>query len=154
MNETCPISKDEINENVARMNGLFTLIAMLLFVFAVAKWIIFVIGVDFFLRALGMPRYSPMSAVSKSILKALKAKPEMVNAGPKMFAAKIGFACCYLMAIFYVVGLGMPAIVIGCIMITCASLEAFLGYCVGCKMHTLTQMIPTLKLSRSKTRAS
>lgn len=154
MNQSCPISKDLINEKVARLNGLFTLIAMLLFVFAVAKWIIFVIGVDFFLRAFGVPRYSPVSAVSKSILKALRVKPEMVNAGPKMFAAKIGFACCYLMAIFYVLGQDIPANVIGCIMIACASLEAFLGYCVGCKMYTLMQMIPSRKLSRSKTGAS
>ncbi len=137
MREACPITKDLINEKVARFNAFIVLIAILVFIITPAKWIVFVLGADFFIRGIGLGKYSPLSIFNKFLLKILRTKPSMVNAGPKVFAAKIGLVFCVLISVFYLLNQGLAANVTACMMGFCASLEAFFGLCVACKMYPL-----------------
>lgn len=139
MAEACPIVNFNVDEKVVRVNAFITLILLAVFVFTPWKWVIFVLAIDFFLRGFMKGKGSPLAAVSKLVLKALKISSAPINAGPKLFAAKIGFACSFLISIFYVFALMTPAYVVLGIVAVCAALEAFLGYCVGCKVYSLTR---------------
>jgi len=146
MNEACLIANETVNEKVARMNAAMTVLAILLFVFTPAKWIIFILGVDFLLRGFAKSSYSPLSTMNKWLLTFLKVEPAMVNAGPKKFAAKIGFFFCLAIAVCHLIGLSSAANIIGLTMLLFAFLEASFGYCVGCKMYSLFLKANFIKL--------
>ena len=111
MREVCPISFEQINERVAQMNAALVVFSLLVFMFTSFKWIILIICIDFFIRGFFNPSYSLYSAASKNILKILKIKPLMINAGPKIFAAKVGFIFCCIIALCYMLNFYITALV-------------------------------------------
>ncbi|OGI01305.1 MAG: hypothetical protein A2Y25_00915 [Candidatus Melainabacteria bacterium GWF2_37_15] len=137
MNEVCPISSIKINEKVARLNALFVITSILIFIFTPIKWIIFFLILDFGLRAANKGKYSLIAFLSRSLADVLKLKPEMVDATPKFFAAGMGFVFCILIAALYFVGLSFFANFAAVMLMFFASLELVFGYCVGCKVYAL-----------------
>lgn len=137
MTGRCIISFTQINEKVARFNALLITAAALAFIFTPAKWIIYPLGVDFIIRAFWNSAYSPVSMVSRTLLKFINAKPLMINAGPKIFSAKIGFTFCVVIGILNASGIDTGANITAGMLTFAAALEAFLGYCVGCKIYSL-----------------
>ncbi|MBU0570592.1 MAG: DUF4395 domain-containing protein [Candidatus Omnitrophica bacterium] len=138
MADACSIAEFNVNKSVVRTNAFLTLGTVLIFLFTPMKWIILILTVDFFLRSFVKGKYSPIRTASIVINKVLEIKPEMVNAGPTVFAAKIGFVSCLLMSFVYVFGFIVLGYIAGGIIMICAALEAFFGYCVGCKLYSLT----------------
>ena len=63
----------------------------IIFLLTPFKEIIFLTTLDFIVRVLFSVKYSPICTVIKFSLKTLNIQTHMVNAGPKKFAAKIGF---------------------------------------------------------------
>lgn len=137
MDERCVISDFQINEKVARINALLVIISVLFFIYTPVKWMLFILGVDFFIRGFIGPRFSPFSMLSKFITDILKMSPLLINAGPKVFASQLGFFICVSILLFSMLDLKMAGNIFGFSLILCASLEAFLGYCVGCKIFSL-----------------
>jgi len=135
MREVCPISFEQINERVAQMNAALVVFSLLVFMFTSFKWIILIICIDFFIRGFFNPSYSLYSAVSKNILKILKIKPLMINAGPKIFAAKVGFIFCCIIALCYMLNFYITALVFSSILIFFAALEAIFRFCMACKIY-------------------
>ncbi|MFH2045408.1 MAG: DUF4395 domain-containing protein [Pseudomonadota bacterium] len=135
MNEMCPISFVQVNEKAVQINAALTILSLILFFFTPYKWIILVLTIDFFIRGFLKPSYSLYSSFSKTILNIFKVKPTMVNAGPKIFAAKIGVLFCCMIAASYLLNFEKTGIVIGLIFIVCAALEAIFKFCVACKIY-------------------
>jgi len=140
MVQACPIVSFQINKKVARLNALFTLIVLILFIFTDIKCIVFFLCLDFF-RAFLKGRYSLTSFFSKFLLKLFGVKPSMINAGPKMFAARLGFLFCLLIFLSYLFNFLLIANILSSIMVILASLEFFFGFCLGCKIYTLLQSL-------------
>lgn len=137
MDERCVIADFQINEKAARINASLVIIGVMLFIYTPAKWMLFILGIDFFIRGFISPRFSPFSMLSKFITDILKMPPLLINAGPKIFAAQLGFAICVSILLFYILDLNTVGNIFGFSLVLCASLEAFLGYCVGCKIFSL-----------------
>lgn len=137
MARLCPVSGIKIDEKVARCNAFITIIVLGAFLITGWEWIIFLLTVDFFLRGFFKGKASPVAAISKQIVKSLDLKPEMIDAGPKFFAAKIGCIFCLAISIFSVFSAVSGVYIVGSILMICAAVEAFFGYCVGCKMYSL-----------------
>ena len=137
MSGQCIISFTQINEKAARLNAFFITAAALAFIFTPVKWIIYPLGADFIIRAFWNPAYSPVGMVSRTVLNIVKAKPIMINAGPKIFSAKIGFIFCVVIGILNASGIDNWAGITAGMLTFAASLEAFVGYCVGCKIYSL-----------------
>ena len=141
MAEVCPISYDLINEKVARVNGLKTVALLLIFILSPEeshiKAIILFLGLDFLIRGFFNAKYSPIAAASKKILQVLNIKPQMTNAGPKKFAAKLGFIFSVLVALLYYFGQHNLAIYIAAMFAFFAFLEGAFGFCVACKVYPI-----------------
>ena len=137
MNKICPISSIKINEKVARLNALFVIISILIFILTPIKWIIFFLIFDFGLRAVNKGTYSPIAFLSRSLADVLKLKPEMVDASPKFFAAGMGFVFCILIAVLYIIDLSFFANLAAITLMFFASLEFVLSFCIGCKVYAL-----------------
>jgi len=137
MKEMCPISFKQINERAAQINASLAVLSIIFFFFTPYKWIILILAIDFFIRGFLDLSYSFYSAISKTILRLFKIKPLMVNAGPKIFAAKIGFVFCCVIAVSYLLNFQIISLITGSIFVLFAALEALFRFCVACRIYPL-----------------
>ena len=137
MTEVCPINERQINENVTRLNALVTFIVASIFVFTPFKWILFVLPVDFALRAWIGGRYSPVGQMNRFLVASFNLGESLINEGPKLFAARIGLILSALTLLSFIVGFNLVAYSLGGILIVFSLLEAAFGFCVACKIYPI-----------------
>ncbi len=141
MKQFCPITTSRINEKVARINSVQILLLLGLYVFTQVHLIALLVAIDFFLRGHVNSKYSIINHISKSILSSIRSTPKMINAGPKIFAAQVGFIVSTLIFIASLSGLNLLSLGLAIFLGFCASLEAFFGYCVACQLYPLFKRI-------------
>lgn len=135
LKESCPINKQTIDENVARLNGFFTILLLLTGYF-VKPLIYLFLTLDFALRIYKV-KLSPVARLSKFLLNLLHIKPIPTNRAPKRFAAKIGLVMSLLLLVFWASSHNQALLITLLFFLTAASLESFFNYCVGCKIYSL-----------------
>jgi len=131
----CPISSQKVDENVARLNGAFTVLILAIFVYYQISILILILLLDFTLRSFELSNYSPLAITSKYIVEKLNIKKRIINAGPKIFASRIGVVFNLAIAFSYLLGFVNTSIIIVGIFAFCAFLEAAFGFCVACKIY-------------------
>jgi len=134
-NTFCPISNKKTDEYVARLVASFTVILLVVYILTSSVIPVLFLVLDFFIRSIEKPKYSPLAIVSKWILRLLQAKPHLINAGPKIFAARIGLLFTFLIALSALAGFDILALIFTAIIGICALLEAAIGFCLGCKIY-------------------
>jgi len=131
----CPISDKRINEHVARLNGAFTVLFLAAFVLTGNVLPIAFLFADFALRSGSFSRFSPLAYLSRNIVKYLSLKPLLINAGPKIFAARIGLVFNIAIIFSFLAGLNNLAFILAGIFATFAFLESAFGICVACLIY-------------------
>lgn len=131
----CPVSLKKVNERVARLNATLTTLIILLFLFTSNIFLIGFLIVDFFIRAIDRPVYSPMAITSKGLAKTFSLDPQMINAGPKIFAARIGLIFSVAVAVMTLVGFPEAALITVSVLGLFSLLEAAFGFCVACRIY-------------------
>lgn len=141
MNSQCPISPAVVDEPSTRIGAALTLLVAAVGVVTGQSWILLLLAADFGLRSQGRVTFSPIAQLSRGLRVALGIAPRSVNAGPKRFAALIGvfFSMAISLALFTSHPLAAGAV--AAVLVSCAALEAFFGFCVGCKVHGLLQRL-------------
>jgi len=135
MKEMCPISSQQVNEAAVRINAALAVFSIIIFFFTPYKWIILILSIDFFIRGFLKPSYSFYGAISKTILTIFNVKPAMINGGPKIFAAKIGFIFCCMIAASYLLKFYGISMIIGAMFVFFATLESVFKFCLACKIY-------------------
>ncbi len=138
----CPISKTKIDGNVARLNGLISLMIIAAGIYNQIFWIL--LTFDFILRSF-IIRYSPVANLSKLILNKLKIIPVPIDAAPKLFAAKIGLMMSFLLISISLSGNSEFALYFSVFFSIPVFLETFLGYCLGCQMYSLLMKLNIIR---------
>ena len=137
MVQACPVNSETVNNRVVRLvAGEVVVIAALLIVWP-QWWLFLALAGDFLLRAFGFRKYSLLATIARTVVGALKLDRQPVNAAPKQFAARIGVGFAVTAAVLAFFGLTLAAQLVTAGLLGAASLEAFLGYCVGCKIYAL-----------------
>jgi hypothetical protein len=131
----CPISNNQINERVARINAAFTVLLLLLFGSAGQWFIPAFLAADFFMRSGNLSRFSPVGYSSRNIVKLLSLEELLINAGPKIFAARIGFIFSLLILFASLAELNTIAFGFAIVLGLFSFLEAAFGICVACKIY-------------------
>lgn len=131
----CPISDKKINEKVARLNGAFTVLLLLIFGFTGQWFILAFLAADFLTRSGNLSRYSPVGFSSRKIVKILSLEELLINAGPKLFAARIGLVFSVIILLAFVTGMHLTALVFSSVLGVFSFLEAAFGICVACKIY-------------------
>jgi hypothetical protein len=131
----CPISEKKINEKVARLNAGFTFLLVCGFFYSYNIFFIAFLGIDFFLRTTDRSKYSLLAISSKNIVKYLQVKELLINAGPKIFAARIGLAFSILIILSYLLNAKILALALAGILGLFSVLESVFGLCVACEMY-------------------
>lgn len=105
--------------------------------FLLTRTAIVAFGIDFVIRVLINPQFSPSLVLGRLMVR--KQKPEYVGAPQKRFAWGLGLAIAVFMGV-WVLGLNLagPVAIVGCL--TCIILlffETAFGICIGCKIYGL-----------------
>ena len=133
----CPISNQKINETVARLNGLFTVLFLIAFAVTFNLFIISSLLVDFLLRATNNSKYSVFTIVSKNLVRRFALKEHFINAGPKVFAARIGLVFSVSILLTTLLGFEVTSVVLAGVFGICAFLESAFGFCIACEIYPL-----------------
>jgi len=132
-NVGCPISRKMINERVAQLVALqVTILSLSLFIFPFWYISAFLV-LDFFLRGF-CGKTSLLKIIAMGLHNVLHLKGKKVNAGPKIFAMKIGFWVSLLITILFYFQFNTTANIVTGILILAAGAEAFFNFCLGCKV--------------------
>lgn len=137
MAASCPVSFIKVDEHQVRTHALLVSILAMLFVASGSVWVLAVLLYDFAVRVLIAPKYSLLFQTSRGLVLISGMRIRPVDAGPKMFAAKIGFAFVTAGTFLTAADLMEPSLWLLTVMALFAALEAAYGFCVGCKMYTL-----------------
>jgi hypothetical protein len=135
-NLVCPISDQRVNEQVTRLNAMFTIgIVVLAFVFNSIFLFVFLMT-DFYIRAFTEIKFSPLNYASHYLSNAFNFPVRMIDKAPKIFAARLGFIMTTSIAALFILNLKLAAIVVSSVLIFFASLEFLFALCVGCMIYT------------------
>ena len=124
-----------IDQNRARINAYSTSILLIATLLTSSIAGAGFLSLDFALRAFGFSKLSPLANLSKFIAKALNLPPKQTNAGPKVFAAQLGFLFSVIVLIGYMASLPLLSLSIGGAFLLCSSAEALFSFCVACKIY-------------------
>jgi len=114
---------------------LLTFAILGVYLFFPNQWLLVFLIADFLLRVVMEGKYSPLSNFNKIMLKSMQVKPNLINAAPKEFAAKIGFGLSLLVLALYLASFVQAAAVVAAVVVFFAFLESAFGICVACKMY-------------------
>ncbi|PWD99146.1 DUF4395 domain-containing protein [Marinilabilia rubra] len=131
----CPVSPKVVNENVARLNATFTTLLVILFLLTFNIILMAFLLTDFLIRSIDKAKYSPLAITSRGISKTLSLKTQKINAGPKLFAARIGMLFSVATVFLFFIGTSPTAFIVACVLGVFSFLEAAFGFCVACKVY-------------------
>jgi len=131
----CPVSDKKVNERVARFNGAFTVLLLIIFGFTNQIYPVVFLVLDFLLRATDYSKYSLIGISSKGIVRYLALNENYINAGPKIFAARIGFVFSSLIIIAFAFNAYLLALVLAGVLGLFSFLEAAFGLCIACEIY-------------------
>jgi hypothetical protein len=135
-NLVCPVSEQRVNEQVTRLNAMFTIgITTLALVINSVVWLVFMMA-DFYIRAFTDLKYSPISYVSHSISHTLSLPVKLIDKAPKIFAARLGFLMSLTITALYIPGFNVASYTVAGILVFFAGLEFVFAICVGCLVYT------------------
>ena len=130
---------DPVNEVSARLVAGGVVLMSLAAIVLGQPWIAAVIAYGFIARVLTGPTLSPLGQlVTRVVTPRLAVAPRPVPGPPKRFAQAIG-AVLSVTAAVLALGFGLEGaayLVLGALIVA-ASLEAFAGYCLGCRIFAL-----------------
>ena len=130
---SCPISNERVNERVARIVGWLVFVVALLYIFMPHPAWLAVMLADFTARSF----YRPASIFAQSAkpLAQRLGEPQIVDAAPKIFAARIGLGMTLAAIAAFIARQPELSRGILAVMALCAFMEGAFGYCVGCKFY-------------------
>jgi len=135
-NLVCPISDQRVNEQVTRLNALFTIGTVLLAFILNSAFLFVFLMADFFIRAFTEIKFSPINYISYYLSNALNLPVRLIDKAPKIFAARLGFLMTTVIAGLFIFGFKVASIAVAITLIFFASLEFIFAICVGCLIYT------------------
>ena len=126
-----------VNELSARLVATGVVIQSVLFLVIREWWVLVPLAFGFLARVASGPRFSPLGLlVTKVIVPRLDREQTWVPGPPKRFAQAIGVAFSVTALVLELAGADGAAVVVIAMLLVAASLEAFVGLCLGCVMFS------------------
>lgn len=135
-NLVCPISEERVNEQITRLNAMFTIGLIVLGISFNTVFIFVYLFADFFIRGFTEIKYSPVSYASYSLSNALNLQVRLIDKAPKIFAARLGLLMIGVISVLLFLKLNIAAYIVAGILIFFAGLEFIFAICVGCIIYT------------------
>lgn len=121
-----------VNDHAARFTAGIVVLLALVAIVAQQQWLVGVIAAGFVLRLAFGPRISPAALLSVKVLAPLAGEPKLVPGPPKRFAQGIGAVLSIAAVVLLLAGASLAGWTLVLVLVLAASLEAFIGLCLGC----------------------
>ncbi len=141
MPKQCPLLFRQVDATVIRINTLFVMAGVVIYVSSGFVAIILAVIADFLLRLSGKKNLSPTQTASAWIQKKFSLPSKMEDAGAKRLAAFFGVVFMGAIVLFHWLEIGWAIHGVAIVYLLCASLELLFGYCIACKLYYLGQKI-------------
>lgn len=128
-----------VNEYAARITAGLVVVLAVATLLTGWGWGLVVLAVGFWLRVLFGPRISPLALLSVKVLAPRIGHAKLVAGPPKRFAQGMGAALTSAAVVLFFIGYQPAAWVLLALLIVAASLEAFVGFCLGCAIFGFLQ---------------
>ncbi len=128
-----------VNEYAARITAGLVVVVAATAIATGSVWLVAVIAIGFWLRVLFGPRISPLALLSVKVLAPRLGKAKLVPGPPKRFAQGIGAALSTVAAVLLAAGTATAGWILIGVLVIAASLEAFAGFCLGCRIFAVLQ---------------
>jgi hypothetical protein len=135
-----------VNEHAARIVALGVVTLSVVTLVSGQRWLLLPLAYGFLARVLTGPRLSPLGQfATRVVAPRLPVAPRLVPGPPKRFAQGMGLAFSATAAVL-VLHLDLAADIVLLGLVMAASLEAFAGICLGCRIFAVAMrlgVIPT-----------
>lgn len=122
-----------VNETSARIVATGAVAMSVLFLVTQSGWVLVPLTYGFVARVLTGPTLSPLGRLATQVITPRLTRAHKFVAGPaKRFAQGIGAAFTVTASVLWVLDMPVAASVVIAMLTVAASLEAFLGFCLGC----------------------
>jgi len=125
----------KVNATVVRLVGGQVFLLSLLFIATRQPVIPAFLIIDFLVRSLGYPVFSPLARGGILINRRLELKDRPIFFAPKRFAAAIGLVLSLTALTLTLAGFIPAALAVIGVLGLFSFLEAFFGFCAGCKIY-------------------
>lgn len=127
-----------VNETSARVVAAGVVTMAVLFLITGWSWVLVALTYGFVARVLTGPTLSPLGRLATQVVTPrLRIDHQFCAGPPKRFAQGIGAAFTLTASVLWFgFGLGGPAQVVIAMLLVAASLEAFVGFCLGCTIFS------------------
>lgn len=132
---SCPVSRDLTDETAGRFAAFLSLAVVALAAGFGLGWVMLALAADFLLRASGRPVLSPVARSAGWLRRQAGLSERRINAGPKRFAASVGFLFSLGIGLAQLAGERGLSLGLAAVLGTCAGLEAVFGFCLACQIH-------------------
>ncbi len=139
-------SELQANETKIRFIASFVLVFAVAYIFNPNVAFPVILVIDFGLRGFDYSKISLLALLSERVVKGLSLPVKLIYFPPKRFAARIGLVLSTFILVSHFIFEPL-AISLSIILAVFAALESFVGYCAGCQVYNVLQII--LKKSRA-----
>ncbi len=139
MSLICPVVDRTTTEQAERLNALFSVIVVTAS-FLTSPVLVALLGIEYYIRGFTKAQ-SPVTKASLMVLDLFRTEKKTVNAGPKVFAARLGFIMCCVITASFIFGAYQITLAASTLFILLAFMESALNFCVGCHIYTLLKKL-------------
>ena len=126
-----------VNETSARIVATGAVVMSVLFVITGNPWVLVPLTYGFIARVLTGPLLSPLGRLATEVITPRLKRDHVFVAGPpKRFAQGIGAVFSVTASVLWILDLHTASRVVAAMLAGAASLEAFVGYCLGCAIFS------------------
>jgi len=139
---SCPISGETLDERAVRLVAGITVILLVSYFTFGFSWIPLFLLIDFSMRGVFSRKWAPLALIARKVVSLLDPrKKKKINAGPKIFAARLGIAFSAILFVLQLGGSGASifSTIVIAMFITAAFLESAFAFCLGCHIYHFLQ---------------
>ncbi len=124
-----------VNEKAARVVASGVVAQAVLFLAFRWSFLLLTLAFGFLARVIAGPTFSPLARLAVHVVAPQLGEPRIVAGSPKRFAQGIGLVVSSVASVGWFAGAPAVAVAAMAILVFAASLEAGLGFCLGCWMY-------------------
>lgn len=135
-NIICPVSNIKIDSNVSRLTVFMNAVLLALYLLTGNPVLVVVVAIDYAIRAIWQPKYSPIRFLAMRIANNLYVPEKLIDQAPKLFASRVGFLFAITSTLLFAFS-GPASLLVAGVLLVFTTLDSVLDFCVGCLVYTV-----------------
>lgn len=139
MSKACPLLFRQIDATISKINSIVVLAIIALYFVTMHAAVLYFLIIDYIIRLSGWKHFSVINLFSSGVQTVFHLPVKMEDAGGKRLAAFFGLAFTVAIMVTYYLEWPAAGVIIALIFALCAVPDILFGYCIACKMYTLSR---------------